>query len=188
MASINQPSLNEAEKWNRAYDRLTNFLSTFELGDRAHVSQITLKIFQQAKELHAQDPTRDPTALTLGQAQKCLADWLATNLNEENKSPSHVLPIGYIAVLLSRVNQTAPSAFLAGALPEELRQALRETLLVTGPDLNVSSMTPRHLDFGPMLQFAKQTWHRLDAREFFIALVFWAAVYTVFYLWLSQLV
>ena len=37
---------------------------------------------------------------------------------------------------------------------EELRQALHESLVVTGPDLNVSSMTPRHLDYGPMLDLA----------------------------------
>ena len=67
-----------------------------------------------------------------------------------------------------------------------MRQALRETLIVTGPDLNVSSMTPRHLDYGPMLQFAQQTWHRVELKEFVIAVALWAAVYTVFYWWLSQ--
>lgn len=176
-----------AEAWNQAYDRVFNFLKTFELGDHAHVSQLALNLLRQAQEQHQQDPSRDPTSLTLSLAQKSLTEWLATNLEQENKSPSHILPTGYIAVLLSRVNRTAPNTFLAGPLPEELRHALRETLIHTGPDLNVSSMTPRHLDFGPMLQFAKQTWHRWDAQEFFIALIFWAGVYTVFYWWLSQL-
>ena len=185
---MNEPSVapTDVEAWNQAYDRLVNFLGTFELGDHARVSQLALNLFRQAQDLHRQDPSRDPTTLTLSQAQKNLAEWLATNLAEENKSPSHVLPIGYIAVLLSRVNRSAPHTFLASPLPEELRQALRETLLVTGPDLNVSSMTPRHLDFGPMLQFAKQTWHRWDTKELLIALLFWAGVYTVFYWWLSH--
>ena len=187
MASMNEPPHHGPEAWNQAYDRLLNFLGTFQLGDHAHVSELALKIFQQARDLYHQDPSHDPTTVTLGLAQRNLADWLATNLEQENKSPSRVLPTGYIAVLLSRANRTAPSTFLAGPLPEELRQALRETLLVTGPDLNVSSMTPRHLDFGPLLQFAQQTWHRWDTKELFIALLFWAGVYTVFYLWLSQL-
>jgi hypothetical protein len=122
----------------------------------------------------------------MAQAQKRLADWLAANLGEAHRSPSHVLATGYIALLLSQVYRTAPTSFLANPLPEELRQALRETLLVTGPDLNISSMTPRHLDYGPMLQIARQTWHRWDAKELVIALLFWAGVYTVFYWWLSQ--
>jgi len=187
MASMNELPHVDAEPWNQAYDRLLNFLNTFKLGDHAHVSELALTIIRQARELHHQDPAQNPTAVTLGLAQQNLTHWLATNLEQENKSPSHILPSGYIAVLLSRVHRTAPTAFLAGPLPEELRQALRETLIVTGPDLNVSSMTPRHLDFGPMLQFAKQTWHRWDAKELLIALLFWAGVYTVFYLWLSQL-
>jgi hypothetical protein len=184
---MNEPPHHGPEAWNQAYDRLLNFLRTFQLGEHAHVSELALTIFRQAKELYRQDPSRNPTAVALGLAQESLAHWLATNLDQENKSPSRVLPTGYIAVLLSRVNRTAPATFLDGPLPEELRQALLETLIVTGPDLNISSMTPRHLDFGPMLQFAQQTWHRWDAKELLIALLFWAGVYTVFYLWLSQL-
>jgi hypothetical protein len=46
-------------------------------------------------------------------------------------------------------------------------------------------MTPRHLDYGPMLDLARQTWHRWDARRFFVALALWACIYTLLYLWLS---
>jgi hypothetical protein len=177
----------DQEAWNQAYDRLLNFLHTFALGDHAYVSQLALKLLHQAQELHQQDPARDPTTQTMEHAQKWLADWLAANLEQREQSPSHVLATGYIALLLSRLYQTAPTAFLASPLPDNLRQSLRQTLLVTGPDLNVSSMTPRHLDYGPMLQFARQTWHRWDGKEILIALLFWAGVYTVFYWWLSQI-
>ena len=174
------------EAWNEAYDRLVNFLNTFALSDHAHVSQLALNLLHQARDLHRRDSSRAPVTQTMAHAQKRLADWLAANLGEEHKSPSHVLATGYIALLLSQVHQTAPTSVLASPLPEELRQALRETLLVTGPDLNISSMTPRHLDYGPMLQIARQTWHRWDAKELIIALLFWTGVYTVFYWWLSQ--
>ena len=189
MASIDHPPMarDDRDAWNEAYDRLVNFLHTFALGDHTYVAQLALTLLHQAQDLHRQDPSRDPTIQTMEQAQKCLADWLATNLEQKDTSPSHILATGYIALLLTQVYRTAPTSFLASPLPEELRQALRETLLVTGPDLNVSSMTPRHLDYGPMLHFARQTWHRLDAKEFAIALLFWAGIYTVFYWWLSQL-
>jgi hypothetical protein len=187
--SINERHAGDDDRkaWNEAYDRLVDFLSTFALGDHAYVSQVALEILRQAQEIHGRDPSREPSAVTMEQAQKRLADWLATNLGQENQSPSHVLATGYIALLLSRVNRTAPTSFLAGPLPEELRHALRETLLVTGPDLNVSSMTPRHLDYGPMLQLARQTWHRWNAKEVAVASLFWGAVYMIFYLWLSPL-
>ena len=189
MASINEAPVTLADDraWNDAYDRLESFLKTFELGDHAYVSKLALDLIGQAKEKHRGEPSRDPTAVTLELAQKRLADWLATNLGQPGDASSHILATGYIAILLSQVYRTAPRSLLANPVPEELRQALRETLLVTGPDLNVSSMTPRRLDYGPMLQFARQTWHRWDTKEFFIALLFWAAIYTIFYWWLSQM-
>jgi len=188
MASIDEPPVarNEREAWNEAYDRLLNFLNTFALGDHAYVSQLAVNLVHQAQELHRQDPSRDPVAQTMELVQKRFADWLAANLGEETRSRSQLLTTGYIALLLSQVYRTAPTSFLAGPLPEELRQALRETLLVTGPDLNISSMTPRHLDYGPMLQIARQTWHRWDAKELVIALLFWAGVYSAVHWWLSQ--
>jgi hypothetical protein len=186
---MNEPALTPQERdaWNEAHDRLMHFLGTFELGDHARASELALDVLRRAREAHRQDASRNPTTLTLTQVQKNLNDWLATNLEQPDQSPSHVLPTGYVALLLSRVYQTAPASFLATPLPEELRQALRETLLITGPDLTVSSMTPRHLDYGPMLTFAKQTWHRWDAKEFFVALLFWAGIYLLFYWWLSHI-
>ncbi len=184
---MSPPSSSDQQAWNEAYNRLIHFLDTFALGDRACVSRLALGILDQARELHRQDPSRDPIPLTMELAQHRLADWLAVNLEQEDESPSHLLAAGYIALLLSRVYRTAPASFLAGPLPEELRQALRETLVVTGPDLNISSMTPRHLDYGPMLHIARQTWHRWEGRSIFAALLFWAAVYSVLYWWLSEL-
>ena len=61
----------------------------------------------------ARIPSREPITRTMEQAQKRLAEWLATNLGEENKSPSHILATGYIALLLSQVYRTAPTSFLA---------------------------------------------------------------------------
>ncbi len=180
------PAAREQEAWNEAYDRLVNFLNTFALGDHAYVSRLALDIISQARAEQEKDAPDNPTHRTLSRAQQQLADWLAANLDTQNQSPSHVLATGYIALLLSRLYRNAPDSFLATPLPEDVRQSLHQTLIVTGPDLNISSMTPRHLDYGPMLQFARQTWHRWDPKELPIAILFWIGVYTVFYWWLSQ--
>ena len=188
MESITPPSsARDREAWNEAYDRLMNFLNTFELSDHAQVSELALNLLHQARELHRKDPSREPVTHAMANAQKRLGDWLAASLGEEHRSPSRIMATGYIALLLSQVHRTAPASVLASPLPEELRQALRETLLVTGPDFNISSMTPRHLDYGPMLQFARQTWHRWEVKELAVAILFWAGVYTFFYWWLSPI-
>lgn len=191
MASIDDsaraPAIDDQAAWNQAYDRLQNFLKTFILNDRTQVARLSLKLLDEARELHGRDPTQDPTTLTMKHAQKLLAEWLTTSLESQDKTPSQVFSSGYTALLLSQAFRTNPHAFLASPFPDDLRHAMRHTLIVTGPDLNISSMTPRALDYGPMLDLAKQTWQRWNAREILIAAVFWTGIYFIFYWWLSDL-
>jgi hypothetical protein len=175
----------ELHVWNQAYERLRHFLETFGLGDKIQVATLTLRLLGQAREIHRADPSADPTTVTLQHAQTELNRWLATNLDEKDSSSSQLLASGYIALLLSRLSEHHPEAFLAAPLPEEMRKSLQQTLVITGPDLTVSSMTPRHLDYGPMLGLARQTWHRWDAKSFAMAILFWLGVYGIFYWWLS---
>jgi len=172
--------------WNQAYDRLQDFLSTFALGDHAQVSQLTLKLLDQAQELHRRDPSLEPVSLAMTQAQKRVEEWFLLNLERQSQPPSHVVASGYVALLLSSALRAAPESFLTSPLPENLKESMRRTLLITGPDLKISSMTPREIDYGPMLNLAQRTWHRWNSREIIIALLFWTGVYFVFYWWLSE--
>ena len=179
-------AMDEHATWNKAYDRLQKYLDGFMLSDRLAASRLALRLLDQARELHRQDPSRDPTTLVMEQTQKAMIQWLGANLEATNRSPAEIYSSGCLALFLSRAAQTAPDAFLAASLSDDLRQSIRQTLLVTGPDLNISSMTPRHLDYGPMLDLAKRTWHRLNVRAVLIAMLFWIGVYFVFYWWLSD--
>jgi len=172
--------------WNEAHDRLRDFLKTFALGDHEQVSRLTLLLLDQAREQHRRDPSLAPVSLALAQAQKLAKEWFAANLEMRDEPPSELLASGCVAFLLSRTFRVAPDTFLTAPLPKDLQESMRRALLVTGPDLKISSMTPRHLDYGPMLDLAKRTWHRWDTREIIIALLFWTGVYFVFYWWLSQ--
>jgi hypothetical protein len=189
LASMNTSSCAAADEqtaWNQAHDRLRDFLNAFALGDHAQVSRLTLKLLDQAREQHSRNPSSEPVSLAMAQAQKLAQEWFASNLEIRDQPPSELLASGCVALLLSRAFRTAPETFLIVPLPENLKESMRQTLLVTGPDLKISSMTPRHIDYGPMLDLARRTWHRWSPREIIIALIFWAGVYFVFYWWLSE--
>jgi len=173
--------------WNQVYVRLQAFLDTFMLSDQPGAAQLALKFLDEARARHREDSSQEPTTLVMEQVQKQLNEWLALNLDEPDKSSPQIFSSGCMALFLSRMPQTAPAEFLAFPLPDTLRQSMRETLLVTGPDFHISSMTPRDIDYGPMLDLARQTWHRWNSREIFIALFFWAAIYFIFYWWLSSI-
>jgi hypothetical protein len=120
------------------------------------------------------------------EAKKLVEEWFASNLELHNQPPSQLFASGYVALFLSQAFRTAPKTFLTSPLPENVRESMRRTLVVTGPDLKISSMTPRHIDYGPMLNLARNTWHRWNSREFIVALLFWTTVYFIFYWWLSE--
>jgi hypothetical protein len=176
----------EIEAWNRAHARLQLYLETFVLGDQVLLERLALRLLDTARELHRASPALDPTTITLRHAQSALSRWLAGTLTGEAEPSAQALTSGTVALLLSRMPQKRPEFFLRDELPLEAREDLRRTLLVTGPDLTVSSMTPRHLDYGPMLGFARQTWHRWDAKSFGAAALFWLGVYGILYWWLSE--
>jgi hypothetical protein len=181
------PNRDEQASWNQAYDRLRHFLESFALGDRTQIPRLVLQLLDEAREIHRQDPTRDPVALTMETAQKRMTNWLAANLDVQGKAASTVFSSGYLALLFSQSLRATPGVFLTSPLPENLRREMRETLLVTGPDLNISSMTPRHLDYGPMVGLASTTWQRWNIRELLVAILFWTGVYFAFYWWLSDI-
>ena len=181
---MNTPA--ETSSWNEAHERLREYLETFAISDHVHLERLILQLLDEARELHRANAAQSPTAITLRHAQARLARWLAGTLTGEASPSPQALTTGTVALLLSRLAQTQPETFLSDALPMEARESLRRTLLVTGPDLTVSSMTPRHLDYGPMLDLARQTWHRWDAKSFAAAVLFWLGVYLICYWCLSE--
>jgi hypothetical protein len=181
------PGRDDQIAWNEAYDRVRHFLESFALGDRTQIPRLTLQIIEEARVLHQQDISRHPVTVTMEQAQKRIGEWFSANLDMQGKNPSQIFSSGYLALLFSRHLRSEPSAFLKLPLPDNLRQEMRENLLITGPDLNISRMTPRHLDYGPMEGFARTTWQRFNLQELIIAILFWIGVYFAFYWWLSDL-
>jgi len=177
----------ELSAWNEAHDRVLHFLKTFALSDSAQVSRLTLQILDLARKRHRENPSVSPVTLVMEETRRITVDWFASNLALPEEPRSRLFASGYIALFLSHMPQKAPDAFLISRLPEDLRLEMKASLLVTGPDLQISSMTPRHLDYGPMHDFARETWHRWSSREILIALLFWTGIYFVFYWWLSDL-
>jgi hypothetical protein len=191
MASINDtPGVSSPEgplAWNEAHDRLQNFLNTFALGNHSQVSRLTLKILDTVRQAHPQDFSGHPTTLVMAQTHKRLAEWLEINLDTRGRTPQQIFASGYLAMFLSQTFRTAPDSFLVSPLPEDLRHAMRQVLVITGPDLDVSSMTSRPVDYGPMLDLASHTWHQWNTRSIFMALLIWTGVYCFLYFWLSYL-
>ncbi|SDU11927.1 hypothetical protein SAMN05444156_2067 [Verrucomicrobium sp. GAS474] len=183
---MNPSSLETLQAWNEAHRRLLQFLGSFALADESHVARLALRILDTAREQHRADPTRHPTTLTLELAQQEVADWLSQSLGAPESSFAGNTAPGRLALLLSDIPLNHPDSFLISPLSDELKQSMRRPLLVVGPDLTLSSMTPRRLDYGPIHDLANQTWHRWNPKEGAAALLLWAVIYVLLYHWLSR--
>ncbi|MBC8011397.1 MAG: hypothetical protein H7067_15040, partial [Burkholderiales bacterium] len=66
---------------------------------------------------------------------------------------------GRIALVLADVPARWPQYFLAEAPPpQELIDAMRAAYIEAGPELELTRMVPRPLDFGPIANVADEAW------------------------------
>jgi len=81
---------------------------------------------------------------------------------------------GRVALLLCDASERWPYAILsAGELPPDLVRAMRESMLVAGPNLEINSMVPREIDYGWFPEIAGDTLEQLERHPFLKAIVVW---------------
>ena len=70
-------------------------------------------------------------------------------------------------------------------MPPEIKAAMRASSIAAGPDMAVSSMVPRQIDFGRITEAAGDTLERMEkwpiARTLFLWLLFAGALAAIFY-------
>lgn len=179
--SLPQPRSGTREQWNEASRRLETWLETFGIGDEMHALRLRTVILKQAMERHASVPALHPTTVTQQEAVRILENWFREVIGDLGKNPNQALSNGLLAFFLSRGGQHWPEAVGMPGPPAELREAMRKSSLQLGPDLQISTMTPREIDYGPLSSLARETWQQWEWAPILRALAFWAIIYLAGY-------
>lgn len=129
-------------EWNAAYYRLEDYLRALHVVNKVDQNQIILRVLRQAAQRHALNPGLNPTALAMDEMCAAMDAWFK-QIEPEKDALSTA---GRVAFLLTDAPEKWPHVFLSDVIPPELEQALRESAVQAGPDLQVSSMVPRPLD------------------------------------------
>lgn len=137
------PQTGTEMEWNAAYYRLEDYLRALRIVSKVRQSQIILPILQQAAERHALEPRLNPTTLAVDVLFDTMESWFAAIDPETDAFRSTA---GKVAFLLADSPERWPQFFLATEIPAEYAQELRESAVLAGPDLQVSSMAPRPID------------------------------------------
>jgi hypothetical protein len=169
-----QPRTGTLEAWNAAYVRVEDYLRAHRIHNRLHQSRLILRILERAARRHEENPALDPTALAAEEAERMMDAWFCEVLGDQNLPRDRVIIAGRVALLLTDGPEKCPYAFLDDeGVPPDFAHAMQQSSIEAGPDMAVSSMVPRPIDFGPITEVAGETMERFEQWPLLRALVLW---------------
>ena len=140
------------EEWNAAYEKVENYFHALRVRNKALLGQLVLRVLERAAHRAPVEPERSATQLAAEEMDRIVIEWFAEVLQEPPTNADQMLSTrGRLALLLADMPGRWQEQFLRpGPWPKEFISAMRETYLRAGPDFQLSKMTPRPLDLGPI--------------------------------------
>jgi hypothetical protein len=140
------------EEWNAAYEKVENYFHALRVRNKALLGQLVLRVLERAARRAPTEPERSATQLAAEEMDRIVIEWFAEVLQEPPANADQMLSTrGRLALLLADMPGRWQDQFLRpGPWPEEFTSAMRETYLRAGPDFQLSKMTPRPFDLGPI--------------------------------------
>jgi hypothetical protein len=140
------------EEWNAAYEKVENYFHALRVRNKALLGQLVLRVLERAAHRAPVEPERSATQLAAEEMDRIVIEWFAEVLQEPPANADQMLSTrGRLALLLADMPGRWQEQFLRpGPWPEEFISAMRETYLRAGPDFQLSKMTPRPFDLGPI--------------------------------------
>jgi len=140
------------EEWNAAYEKVENYFHALRVRNKALLGQLVLRVLERAAHRAPVEPERSATQLAAEEMDRIVIEWFAEVLQEPPTNADQMLSTrGRLALLLADMPGRWQEQFLRpGPWPKEFISAMRETYLRAGPDFQLSKMTPRPFDLGPI--------------------------------------
>jgi hypothetical protein len=140
------------EEWNAAYVKVESYFHALRIRNKALLGQLVLRVLDRAMRRAPVEPDRSATQLAAEEMDHLVTEWFAEVLQSPSAKADQTLSTrGRLALLLADMPGKWQEQFLRpGPWPEEFTTAMREAFLRAGPDFQLSKMTPRPLDLGPI--------------------------------------
>jgi hypothetical protein len=137
----------EGDAWDDAYNKVEHYLISLQLKNRRVISRLVYFILEKAVEKSKYNSHFNPTSIAMEEAYNLTTNWCEKVLGVKFDQKS--IPIrGRVAMLLANLPEKWPQYFLNdGPWPKELIDSMKETYVKAGPDLQISRMKHRALEF-----------------------------------------
>ena len=137
---------------DEAYEKVENYLRACRVSSRMQRARLTALMLRQAAERRAAagpDQGRPLPELAIEEVRRLVQDWVIRLLPPRGDERAYSPSEGFTALYLCDAPTRWPGAFLdRGEGPPGFQDTLRARLVKAGPDLHVSSVVPRPMDFG----------------------------------------
>ena len=140
------------EDWNAAYVKVESYFHALRVRNKLLLGQLVQRVIDRAMNRAPAEPDRSATQLAAEEMDHLVTEWFGEVLQSPSAKADQTLSTrGRLALLLADMPGKWQEQFLRpGPWPEEFTTAMREAYLRAGPDFQLSKMTPRPLDLGPI--------------------------------------
>jgi len=171
------------DEWNAAYLKVESYFLALHIRNRVLLGELVQKVLDRAMKRAPAELARSATELAAEEMDLVLTEWFAAVLERIPTGVEHVLNTrGRLALLLADMPGKWQDQFLSpGPWPLEFVNAMQDAYLRAGPDFQLSQMTPRPLDLGPittLTNFSKLPVKKMVA----IWITFFAVLGAIFWL------
>jgi hypothetical protein len=145
------------EEWNAAYVKVENYFHALRIRNKPLLGQLVLRVLERAQRRAPAEPQRSATEIAAEEMDRIVTEWFAEVLQTSPIGSEHTLSTrGRLALLLADMPGKWQDQFLRpGPWPQEFVESMRESFFRAGPDFQLSKMTPRPLDLGPLTTLSK---------------------------------
>lgn len=140
------------EEWNAAYLKVESYFHALRIRNRVLLGEVVQQVLDRAMRRAGAERERTATELAAEEMDLLVTEWFAAVLERIPTGIEHVLNTrGRLALLLADMPGKWQDQFLRpGPWPKEFVDAMQDAYLRAGPDFQLSQMTPRPLDLGPI--------------------------------------
>jgi hypothetical protein len=140
------------EEWNGAYSKVESYFHALRVRNKVLLGQLVTLVLERAMERAVQEPQPRPaTELAVEEMDRWVNAWFAQVLQAPQAHAEMLSTRGRMALLLADMPGRWQDQFLRpGPWPDEFVAAMRDGYLRAGPNFQLSQMTPRPLDLGPI--------------------------------------
>jgi hypothetical protein len=140
------------DEWNAAYAKVESYFNALRIRNKVLLGRLVIRVLNRAMRRAPAEPQRPISELAAEEMDAVVTEWFGQVLQQSPVGTENVLSTrGRLALVLADMPDKWQDQFLRpGPWPEEFVEGMRETYLHAGPDFQLSKMTPRPLDLGPI--------------------------------------